>query len=282
MAISHQLDESKFSFSRFARPTQRRNKTPPPPSMHGLLVDLEHQRHRSRHRTAEGLLAGKRGWKTRSIRGPVARSGCLQPREACVRDRSGRRRRRRIRGSSREEDKFTSQPRQSTNRATTRQEISQGESPPLPFITILSLSSNLSLGSVAANQTRTSSITSLVVLKVTLDEIEVSWILIYIYTKRKEREIRSHEETKSYSSRKLKYDIPSASRTGHRLINPFPFPSPLSTPFQFPLFRSVWRALRASLRGWKDARSKNTRLDTGGGGYPLLPSSLAAGSILPG
>lgn len=108
MAISHQLDESKFSFSRFARPTQRRNKTPPPPSMHGLLVDLEHQRHRSRHRTAEGLLAGKRGWKTRSIRGPVARSGCLQPREACVRDRSGRRRRRRIRGSSREEDKFTS------------------------------------------------------------------------------------------------------------------------------------------------------------------------------
>lgn len=35
-----------------------------------------------RHRTAEGLLAGKRGWKTRSIRGgPVARGGCLQPRE---------------------------------------------------------------------------------------------------------------------------------------------------------------------------------------------------------
>lgn len=35
-----------------------------------------------RHRTAEGLLAGKRGWKTRSIRGgPVARGGCLQPRQ---------------------------------------------------------------------------------------------------------------------------------------------------------------------------------------------------------
>lgn len=66
-----------------------------------------------------------------------------------------------------------------------------------------------------------------------------------------------------FATRKLKYDIPSASRTGHRLINRPPFP--LSTPFQFsPYFvPSGGGPLRASLRGWKDARSKNTRLDTG-------------------
>lgn len=42
-------------------------------------------------------------------------------------------------------------------------------------------------------------------------------------------------------------------------------PFPLSTPFQFsPYFvPSGGGPLRVSLRGWKDARSKNTRLDTG-------------------